>query len=325
MRLSAVLQQANFQIKTTAVPKYVPTNEQTTTARHLLRALLREASYLPDANARAWVGNHVKSRFRAYSPDKIKSQPSDIDLRLQAQISKARKSLRQLRMANIGDKDGIERVLHHAYGRTGRRRHVLMSSLTKGDTPVDKIPLNEPTLNLAVMALLKSQVKTAPPEAARKNPKTLVRLKPDYNGKTIWLKPKTEDRLRKEVKAERSALLNMLQIPLPDDEYEFLRDVSLGSKRIGTIPKPRNRLPGVYATDRWLQGRDSEDMEEKFRSRNISTRFMQRRYAVVFAQCPQMAWNEDNKTWAVTWGKRELQSSVIRHATRDSPSLTSSG
>lgn len=35
---------------------------------HLLRALLRESTYLPDAVARQYFRNYVVSRFKAYQP-----------------------------------------------------------------------------------------------------------------------------------------------------------------------------------------------------------------------------------------------------------------
>ncbi|KAJ9661488.1 hypothetical protein H2201_006519 [Coniosporium apollinis] len=120
-------------------------------ARHLLRALLRECTYLPDAAARTYFRQHVLARFREYHPPRSRNAsawPPEkhrlagyshglLPHRLQGLLKQARKGLALLRRANEGEMEPLLRVLSYTYGRSGKRRHEMMQSLLLPDVPAD--------------------------------------------------------------------------------------------------------------------------------------------------------------------------------------------
>jgi hypothetical protein len=123
-----------------------------TKSLHLLRALLREASYLPDAAARDYFRRYVVARFKAYQPthnatasfdvravDKYRHRSfkrrhiAIINDRTAQQHRKAQKGLNFLRRANQGEEPCLEKVLWFTYGRLGRRKYALLDDLLKPD------------------------------------------------------------------------------------------------------------------------------------------------------------------------------------------------
>lgn len=135
-----------------------------TKSLHLLRALLREASYLPDATARDYFRRYIVARFKAYQPESSATASFDvnavdkyrhrafkrrhtavINARAGTQHRKAQKGLNFLRRANQGEGPCIARVLWFAYGRIGRRKHALLNDLLKPDPlwPADTPPLQQ--------------------------------------------------------------------------------------------------------------------------------------------------------------------------------------
>src|SRR5947209_1094177 len=96
---------------------------------HVLRALLREATYPPDAVARQYFRRYIVSRFKAYQPkqnatasfgvqavDKYRHrsfkrrQLSIIAERTSKQQAKARKGLHYLQRANQGELQCLRKV-----------------------------------------------------------------------------------------------------------------------------------------------------------------------------------------------------------------------
>lgn len=134
---------------------------------HLLRALLREASYLPDAVARSYFRRYIVSRFRAYQPgqDAVASpvvrsvekqlhrsssrrrHESIINERARAMLRKGRKALNYLRRANLGEGPCLQKILYFAYGRIGTRKHLLQERLLAPDSglPGLVLPPSEPS------------------------------------------------------------------------------------------------------------------------------------------------------------------------------------
>lgn len=123
---------------------------------HLLRALLREASYLPDAVARQYFHRYVLDRFRAYQPKQnatttAASEALDrqrhrsfkrrelgiINARTSTVQKKARKGLYYLQRANQGEIACLQRVLFFAYGRIGRRKYALLEHVLRPDPIMD--------------------------------------------------------------------------------------------------------------------------------------------------------------------------------------------
>jgi hypothetical protein len=123
---------------------------------HLLRALLRESTYLPDATARQYFRRYIVSRFKAYQPKQNatasytvqavekyrhrsfkRRQLSIITERASKLQSKARKGLHYLRRANQGELLCLRRVLLFTYGRLGRRKYTLLNEVLKPDPIMD--------------------------------------------------------------------------------------------------------------------------------------------------------------------------------------------
>jgi hypothetical protein len=117
---------------------------------HLLRALLREATYLPDAVARQYFHGYIVNRFRAYQPRQdattsIVYRHRNVQRRALSIITertdkvqkKAQKGLHYLRRANQGEIPCLKKVLHFAYGRMGKRKYALLGHVLKPDPIMD--------------------------------------------------------------------------------------------------------------------------------------------------------------------------------------------
>ncbi|KAL1795675.1 hypothetical protein ACET3X_005899 [Alternaria dauci] len=122
----------------------------------LLRALLREASYLPDATARDYFRRYIVHRYKAYQPkqnatasfsvhalDKYRHrsfkrrQIAIINERTRPLLRKGLKGLNFLRRANQGEVPCLQKVLFFAYGRMGRRKYALLDKILKPDPIMD--------------------------------------------------------------------------------------------------------------------------------------------------------------------------------------------
>jgi hypothetical protein len=133
-----------------------PTASSQAKSIHLLRALLREATYLPDAVARQYFARYILNRFRAYQPSENATASMDIEAvrkyrhrsfkRRQLSIiaertskvqKKAQKGLHYLRRANQGEIPCLQKVLFFAYGRIGRRKYALLDDVLKPDPITD--------------------------------------------------------------------------------------------------------------------------------------------------------------------------------------------
>lgn len=142
----------------------MPATPSHTKSLHLLRSLLREASYLPDAAARTYFRRYIVARFKAYQPKHSATASLDvtavekyrhrsfkrrheaiINARTAQQQRKARKGLNFLRRANQGEGPCIQKALWFAYGRLGRRKYALLSDLLKPDPawPEGPAPLQQ--------------------------------------------------------------------------------------------------------------------------------------------------------------------------------------
>ncbi|KAH9871188.1 hypothetical protein J1614_006764 [Plenodomus biglobosus] len=130
---------------------------------HLLRALLRETTYLPDATARTYFRRYIVSRFKAYQPKQnatatLAVQAAEryrhrsfkrrklaiINERARPLLKKGRKGLNFLRRANSGEAPCLLKVLHYAYGRVGRRKYALLNDLLRPDPIMSEDAVESP-------------------------------------------------------------------------------------------------------------------------------------------------------------------------------------
>ncbi|GME27087.1 hypothetical protein BKCO1_1700054 [Neofusicoccum parvum] len=254
-------------------------------ARHLLRALLRECTYLPDPAARSYAHQHVLRRFRDYHPPPPRStnggkQPASLALsprRIRGALKNARKGISFLRRANEGEMGPLQQLLLLTYGRNGRRRHALMEALLVPD------PMSE----RAAVELRAAEVKTAldPSMSIQGIPKAVAET-PRQNGKphkyeisprysklrallesqkraaravelrraklkstslevpltNIWMRPFPRKRERNMVRKWYASVLDKVFPPLPEDEWERLRDLIMGTCKWRGLER---RRPGV--------------------------------------------------------------------------------
>lgn len=121
--------------------------------RHMLRATLRECTYLPDPIAKSYMRQYVLHRYRSRaavfdakyqelaqnlsmpeSTNPVSKSTGNTSTSIERQIRlrrSARKMLRLLQHANEGYKKALERVLMLSYGRIGPKQHKLYSALLR--------------------------------------------------------------------------------------------------------------------------------------------------------------------------------------------------
>jgi hypothetical protein len=179
-------------------------------------------------------------------------------------------------------------------------------------TPLDLTP--------QFRALLTSQIRVKPPDSIRSNPKRIEPIIPELNS---WHRPMPQKRIRNARRKQYAMLLERVQVPLPTEEWERLRDLALGKvppeQPLARRRKPEVLLSGDENVDETRQesqgsalemvaryGRPPKKAIKKSTAREFSARFMQRLYAEVFSQCPLLEWSSATKEWKVTWGFQVL-------------------
>ena len=276
--------------------------KSTSTALHLVRALLRECTYLPDPAARAYFQSHIRSRFREYWPRKtgdfreykIPSASRHVSL-----LRQARKGLNLLARANAGYSSALEKVLAHTYGRTGKRRHELMRFVRAPDNPEtheDVIKMAAASANgVQQRTFLTNRMRALAKAQQNQRASVLSRLPikklaPEIPATNSWGRPMPKRRVRNIGKRWFAKLLDRVLPPLPLQEWQHLRDLAHG-KAAWTRPAPR-RGNAIRALP--------EDGSRH--PHQITARYMRRMWAKVFVQCPVMSWDDAKSKWNVEWG-----------------------
>jgi hypothetical protein len=294
---------------------------------HTLRALLRECTYLPDAQARSYLFQHILSRFRAYT---LKEKVVD-PIRLQSQQQTAQSALNQLRRANQGERHPLLKVLLLTYGRIGKRRWDLMRPLLpaegqdgKGASQARTADMTEegngdeekplPSLTPQLHALLSSHAKAEPPTLTRLNPHQ-KKLQPDVPEVNSWLRPMPKSRVRNLTKKWYRSVLERVLPPLPREEWEMLWSLARGKLDGDVVVKRRKRTGesvnerGASAALEAIVAGGKVPAERVGRDTHLITpRSMQRMWAKVFVQCAMMEWDGEKERWVVTWGEHALHS-----------------
>jgi hypothetical protein len=294
------------------------TAEAKTTALHLFRHLLRATSYLPDEFAQLYIRNYIKYQFRRAK------KPSE---RTPARLKKARSSLNTLQRAADGEIKSLTKVLHRAYGRSGRRRRELIDDLLRVDAKsmvengatADSIiaesinkdgtwELPRPVLDM----FIRSQAANHPPDSDR----TIIRQFEPQIPKTIWERPMPKTRQRNIVKKFWASTLDKLLPPLPELEWNRLRDLATGVIPFKGPPprRPRAGPPGerpepLLSSATFLKqsiravARHYKDAQVQGRNKHtIDARFMRRIWASVWNQSPLMTYNGETMKWTIVWG-----------------------
>ncbi|CAD0100157.1 unnamed protein product [Aureobasidium mustum] len=300
------------------------TYQQCNEARHLLRAILRESTYLPDHQARIYIATHALDRFRDYTPG---HKPDHVLIqRRRLQLDHARKALSELRRANEGELKPLLKVLHLTYARIGKRRHEILRDFQyRPPADVDVKPDTPPKLSTQHIALLDSQRMAAPPTIVRPLLRSWSLKIPETNS---WERPLPKKRLAKIVRDWYADVLNRTVVPLPVAEWERLRDLALGKIRFqGPIPRrpmpvSANSVPSPIHLALGMVQLNSpalvlSNASNSIHARKLTARSMRRCWAAVFAQCPVMSWNAESQKWSIQWGCDILNQAKIANATNE--------
>ncbi|KAH8700046.1 hypothetical protein GQ44DRAFT_632544 [Phaeosphaeriaceae sp. PMI808] len=237
---------------------------------HLLRALLRQASYLPDPVARQYFRHYIVNRFKAYQPKEnatTTSVPlqavqkyhhrafkrrhlSIITQRTSTLQQKAQKGIHYLRRANQGELPCLRKVLLFAYGRLGRRKYALLDQLLKPSPLVDgDLTLEESkSQGSAPLQQLYSSNKRylqyfdAPKPAPNRN--LIIDISDRYSRllHNVWMRPMPIKRARNNVRRWYSETMTRLLPPLPAEEWDKMYAMVGGTERVSLV-KPRT--PGT--------------------------------------------------------------------------------
>ncbi|GAB7342317.1 hypothetical protein MBLNU457_g0546t1 [Dothideomycetes sp. NU457] len=317
--------------------------QQKDEARHLLRAILREATYFPDQQARTYISRYAVDRFKDY---KIGHKDGQIlTERRDALVEKAKLQLRHMIRANAGELKPFQRVMLLTYGRSGRRRRELLKPLVEipdeapggvldetdqlagqhadGQMPAVKKVKPIPTLNKKLMALLRTSLSAHMSSSTRVKIKSSRQLDPRIPERNSWSKPMPESRVSNLTQKWYATMLDQVLPPIPDHEYERLKLLALGIVR--PPPPPAARSPANGSSPRSETERSAlianRKIFDKVRGHTFTRRFLQRQYADVFTQVPRMKWDNDSENWTVEWGRASLRAQIIENLTE--PSKTS--
>lgn len=285
---------------------------------HLLRALLRECSYLPDPNARKYIHNHVLWTYRNYLP-KIKEWRKEPPLARQVSLlRRGRQSLSILRRANVGDVKPLYKVLSMTYGRSGKRRRELMEELMAPEIPQNSDELERVVLHdtytrewkppARLLALLKSQSKEVAYLGESKR-----RIRPDLviPAKNLWDEEMPRSRVKNTTRKWYAKQTNFVFPPLPENERQDLRALATGERDWWPVLR-RTRLGRPSALEVFEQDlqqtildgppkarKVTEDIDS--RPQRLTHRLMRRLWAYIYRHVPTMVYHSETQRWKVYW------------------------
>ncbi|ELR02091.1 hypothetical protein VC83_06629 [Pseudogymnoascus destructans] len=308
------------------------TTTTTTNLTHLLRALLRACSYLPDGPSRHYFHARILHRFRHVTTPTLGAY-------------RARRALSFLTRATNGDLPALTKVLQHTYGRAGQRRHTLLNTLLskfsihddaeqptavspavqrvlvpptevapRGGAMVPAKPHDAPPT--VFERLLADQILQYPPRSNRSQLKMAYAPIPLEN---VFLRPtaaKREARLRKRWLTDT---MERILPPLPEEEWDKLRGLATGvvewegapkrRARVGLEEEGGGRLLSVEYLKAPIRHAHSKVRKVEIDQRDrheLTPKYMQRMYAKIWELCPKARWDEELRDWVYTWGGTKI-------------------
>lgn len=284
----------------------------------MIRAILRECTYLPDPVARTYMREYVLRICR----QKATSFNTTEEAKTQA-ARKARKCLSFLQRANEGYPKPLEKVLFQAYGRIGNRRHHYTTRMLH-HVPADTNALRELVKNTSsfgegwqpptiVLSLIKSQLSNGLIQSRVKQ--TLKTLEPVIPKENSWSKPVSEARQRNIRRKWYSKVTSSILPPLPDEDLTTLEGLISGElpwapvqrRKAKEVPVEDNPLL-LMLTDGPQKGHTFRDYADG-RPHEITARHMRRYWKRISCLVPRMHWNSASSKWDFTWDtpKKEEQ------------------
>ncbi|CAG7931485.1 unnamed protein product [Penicillium olsonii] len=280
--------------------------------RHLLRATLRECTYLPDPIAREYMRNHVISRYRAVSSRRVKAGPQTAHA--------AKHAFSVLRRANEGYQRPLEKVLLLSYGRTGKRRHALLADMLGNHLPQNTASLKEYLLQapeftdgweppVIVKSLALAHVQNPVVTTNRVRP-LIKKLSPPIPKENSWGKELSESRRKTIRRRWYNTTLSSLMPPIPKKELELLDGLISGTVKWSPVkrrkvlfektkPQPESELFQLLA-----KGPEKGDTFAAYangRPHEITARFMRRQWRRLSSLVPRLYWNPYLEKWRFTW------------------------
>lgn len=288
--------------------------------RQILRATLRECTYLPDPVARAYMQGYVLNRYRHGSkkPAGKKSTDTEADW-----ARKARKGLSLIQRANEGYQRPLEKVLFCSYGRIGERRHNFLNRLLAADVPTDAKSLKQlvdgaleyedgwepPTI---ILSLMKSQMNNGLLSSNRVRP-NVKSLQPVIPEKNSWGQPLSRNRRRNMRRKWYADALNSVLPPLPDQELAVLDDLISGALPWAPIKRRKKASSTEIQEDSLLEfltdGPQKGWTFGKYangRPHEITSRFMHRQWRRISSLIPRMKWNPISSKWQFFWDSPKI-------------------
>jgi hypothetical protein len=186
------------------------------------------------------------------------------------------------------------------------------SAKGRADEPVKaKVKAYINDLPAELRALVQSQIAASPPALARRNPRRLGLEIPELNS---WYKPMPDVRVKNKLSEWYASLLSTVQPPLPDHEWQHLRDLALGVNRAQPpIPRRTNLTAPPSVLEMVVsRGKLPDSLFRKDYAHKITPRFMKRLWVEVFSQCSLMNYDSASDKWNVIWGHHVLQDSKTR-------------
>lgn len=300
---------------------------------HLLRASLRECTYLPDPVARSYMRDFVLDRYR---------RASDHSSRPETQkLQRARQGLSILRRANEGYQLPLEKVLFLSYGRIGKRRQELIHDFIKPPIPKDtaavKALIAEPAKfedgwepPELMTSLAKSQMNNGVVMTVRRRPR-IQKLEPPIPEKNSWGRPVPKVRRKNIRRKWYQATLYSLYPPLPKKELGILD--GLLSRTIPWKPVERRILPTTPSPssttdntilDFLVEGPPKGHTFREYvlgRPHKFTPRFMQRQWRRISALVPRVYHIPNSDKAYFNWDSPKpmpvVKSSVVAEADVD--------
>lgn len=313
-------------------PLHTPSNLK---SLHLLRALLREASYLPDANARLFFRRYIVHRFKAYQ----KKRSISIEKRSPSVHRKATKGLNYLRFANLGNAVCLSKILYFTYGRIGPRKYRLLEDVLRPEGVVPSSwPLQELyRSNQRYLSFFDAPIKANPTHhgihISQHYPRLQATIKAQCQNdvvlrgagikrpylltpiNNVWERPMPINRARNNVKRWYADTMTRLLPPLPSEEFDAIQAMLDGTKPFSLVNRrtpavqhvPAEEIPEVERFTKLVH--DALVLEKPARADKIAgkrpnARLMKRLYAMLLPYCSKLEWNEKANKWESIWGSR---------------------
>jgi hypothetical protein len=302
------------------------------------RSLLRALSYFPDQYARDILRRDARERFEKHKVEK--------KARLSHRLQKAYQVIHCVERANLGNREDLETVLHNAYGKRGRRRRVLLSQLLKpgeDDLPQDNnalqalmddtlgekrpsslaLQLTPPAKCKAMIASFQREIPIEFQRGKRRPPSPVLKMPKNLWGREMPLKRQAN------IKREWWALtLEKLYPPLPEHEWDRLRDLTTGKIRLEPLARRlRPENVGLFGPEgdhmvvkhllnparangnlKFDESRglfvDTRGGREPFTPGPNYQRSMRRLYGTIWQISAKMHQDPTSKEWNVEWGDK---------------------